>query len=65
MLSGMVRLIGSVGDAYDNTLVETTIGPYKTEAFAMIHRSGEARYTGWLTSTCSPRTGSVGSTPPG
>ncbi|RMI27550.1 IS3 family transposase [Nocardia stercoris] len=32
MLSGMVPSIGSVGDAYDNALAETTIGLYKTEA---------------------------------
>ena len=31
-LSGMVPSIGSVGDAYDNALAETTIGLYKTEA---------------------------------
>ncbi|MFE3728328.1 IS3 family transposase [Nocardia sp. NPDC059154] len=32
LLSGMVASIGSVGDAYDNALAETTIGLYKTEA---------------------------------
>ncbi|MFE3230337.1 IS3 family transposase [Nocardia sp. NPDC059228] len=32
LLSGMVPSIGSVGDAYDNALAETTIGLYKTEA---------------------------------
>ncbi|BBZ00094.1 transposase [Mycolicibacterium fallax] len=31
-LSGMVASIGSVGDAFDNALAETTIGLYKTEA---------------------------------
>lgn len=31
-LSGLVPSIGSVGDAYDNALAETTIGLYKTEA---------------------------------
>lgn len=31
-LSGLVASIGSVGDAYDNALAETTIGLYKTEA---------------------------------
>lgn len=32
MLSGMIPSIGSVGDAFDNALAETTIGLYKTEA---------------------------------
>jgi putative transposase len=32
LLSGMTPSIGSVGDAFDNALAETTIGPYKTEA---------------------------------
>lgn len=31
-LSGLVASIGSVGDAFDNALAETTIGLYKTEA---------------------------------
>ncbi|MDQ1307842.1 MAG: putative transposase [Actinomycetota bacterium] len=31
MLAGMIGLIGSVGDAFDNALAETTIGLYKTE----------------------------------
>jgi hypothetical protein len=31
-LAGMIPSIGSVGDAYDNALAETTIGLYKTEA---------------------------------
>lgn len=31
-LSGLTPSIGSVGDAYDNALAETTIGLYKTEA---------------------------------
>ncbi len=32
LLSGMIPSIGSVGDAFDNALAETTIGLYKTEA---------------------------------
>lgn len=32
MLAGLTPSIGSVGDAYDNALAETTIGLYKTEA---------------------------------
>jgi transposase InsO family protein len=32
LLAGMVASVGSVGDALDNALAETTIGLYKTEA---------------------------------
>ena len=32
MLEGVLASIGSVGDAYDNALAETTIGLFKTEA---------------------------------
>ena len=31
-MSGLVPSIGSVGDAFDNALAETTIGLYKNEA---------------------------------
>lgn len=31
-LSGLVASVGTVGDAFDNALAETTIGLYKTEA---------------------------------
>jgi putative transposase len=31
MLAGLAASVGSVGDAYDNALAETTIGLYKTE----------------------------------
>ena len=31
MLEGLIPSIGTVGDAYDNALAETTIGLYKTE----------------------------------
>lgn len=31
MLAGLTASVGSVGDAYDNALAETTIGLYKTE----------------------------------
>jgi putative transposase len=30
-LAGMIPSIGTVGDAYDNALAETTMGLYKTE----------------------------------
>ena len=32
MLDGIAASIGSIGDAYDNALAETTIGLFKTEA---------------------------------
>jgi putative transposase len=32
VLEGIAASIGSIGDAYDNALAETTIGLYKTEA---------------------------------
>ena len=32
LLEGVLASIGSVGDAYDNALAETTIGLFKTEA---------------------------------
>lgn len=34
LLEGIAASIGSVGDAYDNALAETTIGLFKTEAIA-------------------------------
>lgn len=42
VLEGIAASIGSVGDAYDNALAETTIGLFKTEAIgpASPFRSG-------------------------
>jgi transposase InsO family protein len=34
VLEGIAASIGTIGDAYDNALAETTIGLYKTEAVA-------------------------------
>jgi putative transposase len=34
VLEGIAASIGSIGDAYDNALAETTIGLYKTEALS-------------------------------
>jgi putative transposase len=34
VLEGIAASIGSIGDAYDNALAETTIGLFKTEAVA-------------------------------
>ncbi|MBU6280365.1 MAG: integrase core domain-containing protein [Actinomycetales bacterium] len=33
LMEGLVPSIGSVGDAYDNALAETTIGLFKTECY--------------------------------
>jgi putative transposase len=48
MLAGMIPSIGSVGDAYDNALAETTIGLYKTEAIRpdSPFRTGPLRHVG-------------------
>ena len=34
MLEGILASVGSVGDAYDNALAESTIGLFETEAMA-------------------------------
>jgi putative transposase len=44
VLEGIATSIGSVGDAYDNALAETTIGLFKTEAI----RRGSPFQTGPL-----------------
>lgn len=44
MLEGMIPSIGTVGDAFDNALAETTIGLYKTECV----RDGSPFRTGLL-----------------
>ena len=66
LIAGLKPSIGSVGDAYDNALAETTIGLYKTEAVRADSpfRHG-VRSTGWPTSNCSPPNGSTGTTPSG
>jgi putative transposase len=35
VLEGIAASIGSIGDAYDNALAETTIGLFKTEAIGL------------------------------
>ncbi len=42
LLAGMTASVGTVGDAYDNALAETTIGLYKTECI----REGSSFCTG-------------------
>uniref|UniRef100_UPI003567FA41 integrase core domain-containing protein n=1 Tax=Mycobacterium marinum TaxID=1781 RepID=UPI003567FA41 len=45
VLEGIAASIGSIGDAYDNALAETTIGVFKTEAICAgsPFRSGRLR----------------------
>src|SRR5258706_16406421 len=50
MLAGLAGSVGSVGDAYDNALAETTIGLYKTECIraGAPFRNGPVRTLGDL-----------------
>jgi putative transposase len=61
-LSGLRSSIGSVGDAYDNALAETTIGLYKTECVRADSpfRRGPLRTVGDV--EASPPTTSTGTT---
>lgn len=64
-LSGLRPSEGSVGDAYDNALAETTIGLYKTEAVRDDSPFRRGRLHRWLMSSYSPTSGSAGSATPG
>ena len=55
--AGIERLVGSVGDSYDNALAETINGLYKAE---VIHRRGPWRSL--MPSSSPPWNGSIGST---
>ena len=57
--AGIAPSIGTVGDALDNALMESTIGLYKTELIDRHPRT----WTGPSGSKPPPRTGSTGSTP--
>src|SRR5260221_8826816 len=50
MLAGLTGSVGTVGDAYDNALAETTIGLYKTECIraGSPFRNGPVRTLGDL-----------------
>jgi putative transposase len=50
MLAGLRPSIGTVGDAFDNALAETTIGLYKTECI----REGSPFRTGPLVTLADP-----------
>jgi hypothetical protein len=52
MLAGLKPSIGSVGDALDNGLAETTIGLYKTECI----REGSPLRSGPMRTLGRPRT---------
>ena len=59
--AGIAGSIGTVGDALDNALMESTIGLYKTELIDRRPRSGPAGPR----SNARPPSGSTGSTPTG
>ena len=65
MLAGIAPSVGSVGDAYDNALAETTIGLYKAECTATGRRSATARSPPWGTWRRSPPPGCTGTTASG
>ena len=65
LLEGLAPSVGTVGDALDNALAETTIGLYKTECAARTRRSARAPSGPWLTWRRSPARGCTGTTPPG
>ena len=65
LLEGLAPSVGTVGDALDNALAETTIGLYKTEC-AREDSPFRAGPSGpWLTWRRSPARGCTGTTPPG
>ena len=61
---GVVPSVGTVGDAFDNALAETTIGLYKSDAVRTGRRSArpDRRLATWR---CSPQPGCTGTTPTG
>ena len=59
--AGIDASIGTVGDAYDNALMESQIGLYKTELIKRTRPVEEASPK----SSWPPPSGSTGSTPPG
>ena len=64
MLAGLTPSIGTVGDALDNALAETTIGLYKTECVREDSPFRTGRSSRWPTSKTSPRPGCTGTTTP-
>ena len=62
-LEGIDPSIGTVGDAYDNALMESMIGLYKTECIRTTAVPPRAA-TAWPTSSTPPPAGSTGTTPP-
>ena len=59
LLAGLTPSVGTVGDALDNALAETTIGLYKTECTRDGNRSGPARSGPWRTWRRSPAPGAL------
>ena len=65
MLAGLIPSVGTVGDALDDALAETTIGLYKTECVRDGARSATGRCARWPTWRTSPPRGCIGTTPAG
>src|SRR6266566_8738851 len=65
MLAGLSGSVGSVGDAYDNALAETTIGLYKPNVCGPGRRSATAPSAPWPAWRKSPANGCTGTTPKG
>ena len=64
-LEGLRPSIGTVGDAYDNALAETTIGLYKNECIRTDSPFRTGPLPGSATSRTPPAPGCIGTTPAG
>ena len=65
LLEGLAPSVGTVGDALDNALAETTVGLYKTECTRVGSPFRPALSGRWRTWRRSPAPGCTGTTPPG
>ena len=65
MLAGLTGSVGSVGDAYDNALAETTIGLCKPNVCGPGRRSATAPSAPWPAWRRPPAHGCTGTTPKG
>ena len=65
MLAGPTPSIGTVGTPTTTPWPRRRSGSTRPKQCARTHPSGRAHWTGWPTWNCSPRTGSIGTTPAG
>jgi transposase InsO family protein len=65
MLAGLKPSVGTVGDALDNGLAETTIGLYKAECIRDSSPFSTGRSAPWPTWSTAPARGWPGTTRPG